>query len=76
MSDDLKEFRLPIKTEVSISAELYVKASATAAELRPPMRVEDFVESVLEAAIANRPTRNIVFTWPPARESRDHRRRP
>lgn len=68
MQDDSR-FRLP-QTSIKLSSELYVKASETAAQLNPPMSVENFIERVVEAAIANRPVKNVVFSWPPKRENR------
>ena len=68
--DDNLKFRLPIKHGIEISAELAVKASAYAASLRPPRTLDVFVEQVVCAALDGRPVKQVVFEWPPKRESR------
>jgi hypothetical protein len=73
MPDDLKKFRLPLRTEISIAAELAVKASAYAASLRPPRSLDVFVEQVICAALDGQPHREIVFQWPPPRETRERK---
>ncbi len=70
MPDDDLKFRLPIKSSVEISAELAVKASAHAASLRPPRSLNVFVEQLVCAALDGLPVKQVVFQWPPKRESR------
>jgi len=65
-----EEFRLPIRTEVSISAELFVKASQYAANLTPPRSVEVLIEQLVIAALDAKSHKQVVFEWPPKRETR------
>lgn len=69
MNPDSQKFRLPIKHDVSISAELAVKASAYAAGLRPPRSLDAFVEQLILAALDRAPQR-FTFQYRPERETR------
>lgn len=71
--DDRKKFGLPVKHDVSISAELALKASAHASSLRPPRSLDVFVEQLVCAALDGQPVKSVVFQYPPPRETRSRK---
>ncbi len=75
MSDSDDRFRLPIKSTVEISAELYLKAAEYGAKLPRPMPVDRLVEHLIINALSNQPHKQVVFQWPPPRETRSKEKR-
>lgn len=69
MPDPDLKFRLQVKSNIEILAELHVKAGEILATATPPMSVADYCNQCLRDLIARQ--HKPVATWPRKTEKRD-----